>query len=185
MAHYEDLLANLKLRSRADKHGILPDLDLALKYTNQGTAGSLEESVKSGEGRIEVGLSSSGNYRRTVEKARFEMSRLAVTSAERLFSLKKDEIKREVKFALRNLSRAEKNIGIQEEQIDQAKGKLELAKVKFSRGMAGNFDLIEAETELREAEISLISAVIGYIVGSYRLRTAMGTLLDREGRVTF
>ena len=185
MVHYEDLLANLKLRSRADKHGILPDLDLALKYTNQGTAGSLEESVKSGEGRIEVGLSSSGNYRRTVEKARFEMSRLAVTSAERLFSLKKDEIKREVKFALRNLSRAEKNIGIQEEQIGQAKGKLELAKVKFSRGMAGNFDLIEAETELREAEISLISAVIGYIVGSYRLRTAMGTLLDREGRVTF
>jgi outer membrane protein len=185
VAHYEDLLSNLRLRTRADKHGILPDLDLALKYTNQGTAGSLEESLKIGDGRVEVGLSSSGNARRTVEKARYEMSRLAVTSAERLFSLKKDEIKREVKFALRNLSRADNNIGIQEEQILQAKGKLELAKVKFSRGLAGNFDLVEAETELREAEIGLISAVIGYIVGSYRLRTAMGTLLDKEGRVTF
>jgi outer membrane protein TolC len=51
--------------------------------------------------------------------------------------------------------------------------------------MAGNFDLMEAETELREAEIGLISAVIGYIVGSYRLRTAMGTLVDKEGRVSF
>lgn len=51
--------------------------------------------------------------------------------------------------------------------------------------MAGNFDLIEAETELREAEIGLISAVIDYIVGGYRLRTAMGTLLDKEGRLVF
>jgi outer membrane protein len=185
VAHYKDLVSNLRQRTRADKHGLLPDLDLALRYTNQGTGGALEEGTQSGDGRVEVGLSSSGNARRTVERARYEISRLAVTSAERLFSLKKDEIKREVKFALRNLSRAEKNITIQEEQIDQARGKLELAKVKFSRGMAGNFDLVEAETELREAEIGLISAVISYIVGSYRLRSAMGTLLDKEGRVSY
>jgi outer membrane protein len=185
ISQYKDLLSNLNQRSRANKHALLPDLDMAVKYTNQGTAGSLEESIKSGDSRVEVGLVSSGNSRRTVEKAQYEMSKLALTSAERLFSLRKDEITREIKFSLRNLLRAEKNIDIQEDQIDQAKGKLELSKVKFSRGMAGNFDLVEAESELRSAEIGLISAVIGYIVGSYRLRAAMGTFLDKEGRVTF
>ena len=185
VAHYQDLISNLGLQSRASKHGILPDVDLALRYTAQGSAGSLGESLKSGSDRVEIGLSSTGNARRTVEKALYEMSKLDIVAAERLFSLKKDEIKRDVKYALRNLFRAEKNMAIQEDQIEQSTGKLELAKVKFSRGMAGNFDLMEAETELREAEIGLISAVIGYIVGSYRLRTAMGTLVDKEGRVSF
>lgn len=182
---FQDMISNLELQSKVAKHNILPDLDLTLKYTAKGSDVSLSRSIRNNRGSFEVGLVSSGGVKRTIERATYEKSKLVIKSAERILSLKQDEIKREVKFVLRNLYRAEKNIDIQEEQIGQAKGKLELAKVKFSHGIADNFDLIEAESELRQAEISLISAVIEYIVGGYRLGAAMGTLIDKQGRLRY
>ena len=180
----KDLIANLELQARTAKHNILPDVDLTLKYSSKGSDSALKESLKTNKGSVELGLATSGNVSRTREKAAYERSRIAIHSASRLMDLKCDEIKREVKFSLRNLYRNMKNIEIQKEQITQAKGKLELAKVKFSRGMAGNFDMIEAETELRTAEISLISAVIQYIEGQFRLKAAMGILIDKQGKVS-
>jgi len=179
----KDLIAYMELQAKAAKHNILPDIDLTLQYSSKGSDSGLKESLNRNKGSVEIGLASSGNMSRTREKAAYERSRIAIQSASRLLGLKQDEIKREVKISLRNIYRARENIAIQREQIIQAKGKLELAKVKFSRGLAGNFDLIEAETELRSAEINLISAVIQYIEGQYRLKAAMGTLIDKQGKV--
>ena len=58
-------------------------------------------------------------------------------------------------------------------------GQLELARVKFRRGLADNFDLIEAETQLRRAQTGLVSSVVSYVVGTYRLRAALGKLVER------
>ena len=179
----KDLIANMELQAKAAKHNILPDMDLTLQYSSKGSDPSLKSSLNRNKGSVEIGLATSGNVSRTREKAAYERIRIAIQSASRLLGLKQDEVKRDVKISLRNLYRSRENIAIQGEQITQAKGKLELAKVKFSRGLAGNFDLIEAETELRSAEISLISAVIQYIEGQYRLKAAMGTLIDKQGKV--
>ena len=97
-------------------------------------------------------------------------------------SLQRDEVARQVKSGLRNQRKSEQRIIIQQEQIKQAEGKLELARVKFQHGLANNFDLIEAEMELRRAQTNLLSAVLNYIVGTYRLRGAMGSLLERPER---
>ena len=181
---YGDMIANLERQSRAAEHGLLPDVDLTVRYSSRGRNADLGESVRANTGSVEVGLATTGATSRTQERALFEQSKIAVTGARRLLELKRDEITREVRFALRLLQRTEDNIAIQREQINQAKGKLELAKVKFSRGMANNFDLIEAESELRSAEINLVSAVIQYIEGQYRLKAAAGTLIERPGRTT-
>jgi outer membrane protein TolC len=58
-----------------------------------------------------------------------------------------------------------------------------LAEVKFNHGLADNFDLIEAETELQQAQVSLVANRIDYIVGRYRLRDALGTLVPCEDRL--
>ncbi|MFH2043010.1 MAG: TolC family protein [Acidobacteriota bacterium] len=181
---YGDMIANLEQQSRAAGHGLLPDVDLTVRYSSRGRNADLGESVRANTGSVEVGLATTGASSRTREKALFEQSKIAVNGARRLLELKRDEITREVRFALRLLQRTEENIAIHRDQIEQAKGKLELAKVKFSRGMADNFDLIEAESELRSAEINLVSAVIQYIEGQYHLKAAVGTLIERPGRTT-
>lgn len=183
LQQFQDMIDNIEMQSEVTKQNILPDLELFFRYSAQGSEKKLDQSLKGIKGSMEVGLVSSGNAIRTSEKAEYQRSLLIIKSSYRIFELRQDEIKREVKFSLRNLTRADKNIDIQQEQIKQAKGKLELAKLKFARGMAGNFDVVEAETELREGEINLISAVIDYIVGQHNLRAVLGTLINKQGKV--
>jgi outer membrane protein TolC len=77
-----------------------------------------------------------------------------------------------------SLLKAAERMQIRKEQINQASGKLALAEIKFGYGMANNFDVIEAQTELQTARVNLLAAKIEHIVGRYRLRAAMGTLIE-------
>jgi outer membrane protein TolC len=181
LKQFLDMISNLELQENVSKHNTLPRLDLELKYSSRGTHRNILESFNARNGTVEVSLASTGDLSRTVERMGYRRSKVALKNARRLLSLRRDEIKRQVKNALRSLQRLEKNIKIQEEQIHEARGKLELSKVKFSHGMADNFDLIESEAQYRQAEVDFISSVIGYIVGTYRLESVKGTLLEDYG----
>jgi outer membrane protein TolC len=90
----------------------------------------------------------------------------------------RDEIERDVRSQLEALRQTEDNIAIREAQIATAEGKLELARIKFRYEMADNFDVIESENELERATVDLLAARTDYIVGLYRLRSALGTLIE-------
>jgi len=92
----------------------------------------------------------------------------------------RDIIRTEVKSRLDALANRAQNIHLRKEQIVQATGKRRLAEIKFSHGMGSNFDFIESETELLHAKVNLLSSKISYIVGQYRLRATLGTLITNE-----
>jgi outer membrane protein len=165
--------------SRVAKHNTWPDLDLVLNYSRFGSGENFGDGTKFDRDSWNLGLVTSTDLARTAEHAAYDQSLLNVRVARRNAGLLHDEVIREVKRNLRNLSVSEKGITIQEEQIRQSKGQLELAQVKFRWGLANNFDLVDAETELRRAETNLLSAVLDYIIGSHRLRAALGTLIER------
>ena len=164
------------------RENIWPNLDVVFNYSRFGSGDRFKESTGFEEDSWGVNLVTSTDLARTTQRAAYDQSLLNVRAARRNKSLERDNVARQVKRDLRNLRRSEKGIAIKEEQIGQVKGQLELAQVKFRWGLANNFDLIQAETELRLAEINLLSAVLDYIVGSHRLRAALGTLLERPER---
>jgi outer membrane protein TolC len=175
----KDTLAESRRRSRLAEYDIQPDLDLSLSYARFDTASDFSRSLEFGQDSISVNLLTTSDMARTAERARYQQSLLNVSAAARNLELERDQVIRDVRGALRELQREEKRITLQEDQIRQAQGKLELAQVKFNRGLANNFDVIEAEAELRTAESNLVSAVSTYIVGTYGLRAALGTLLEK------
>jgi outer membrane protein TolC len=177
-----DGVKETKRRSRVAKHNIWPDLDLVMSYSRFGREDSLARVVAFDRHVWGVSLAASTDLERIEEKTAYDQSLISVKSARRAESVLNDEVIREVKREIRNLRRQEQRIKIQEEQIRQSKGKLELAQVKFRWGLANNFDVIDSETSLRRAETNLLSVVIDYIVGSYRLRSVMGTLVERPDR---
>jgi outer membrane protein TolC len=81
---------------------------------------------------------------------------------------------------LQALGKDLERIQIRREQLRQAEEKLALAKIKFNYGMADNFDVIETETERQRARVDLLSAEIDYIIGTYRLRSVLGTLIEKK-----
>ena len=175
----EDTVKESHRMSKIAKHNTLPELNVALTYSQFGSDDQFGRSLSLNDNSWGVSLVSSTDLARTAARASYDQSVLSVRGAERNRDLLKDEITRQTRRELRNLMRLEKRIGIQQEQIEQATGKLELAKVKFQRGLANNFDMIEAEGQVRNAQINLLSVVVDYIGGTYRLRSVMGTLVDR------
>jgi outer membrane protein TolC len=177
-----DTVREAKRLSRVAKQNTRPNLDLVFNYSRFDSGDTFGDSTGFDKDAWGVSVVTTTDLARTAERVAFEQSLLSVNGARRNDSLQRDEVVREVKRDIRNLRRSEKAIAIQEEQIRQSKGQLELARVKFRWGLADNFDLIDAETQLRTAQTNLLSAVLDYIVGSSRLRATLGTLIERPER---
>ena len=175
----KDNIREAERLSRVAKHNIWPDFDVVLNYSRFGSGENFGDSTGFNQDTWNVGLVTSTDLARTVERAAYDQSLLNVKVAHRNYNLLRDEVVREVNLNFRNLRSYENSITIQNEQIKQAKGQLELAQVKFRWGLANNFDVIDAETKLRNAQTNLLTAVINYIVGTNRLRGSMGTLVER------
>lgn len=163
---------------RMSKNNLFPQVDLVTNYTRLGNDDAFNGITRLSEDFWSVRLISETDYARTAEKATYQQSRLAVKRAKLNRFARIDTIKREVRQLYDALNKAQERMQIRNDQIDQARGKLALAKIKFGHGMADNFDLIEAETELQEARTNFLAAQIEYIVGMYRLRAAIGTLIE-------
>jgi outer membrane protein TolC len=166
-------------KSRVAEKGLLPDVELVASYHNNAFSDDFSDFSSDSDEFWSVGIRSSTDFSRTREKAAFQQSLLEVRKKKLQYQGRKDEILSDVKKQLDALHKGEQRIHIRQEQIMQATGKMRLAEIKFSHGMGNNFDLIESETELQRAETNLLTEKCNYIVGQYRLRAALGTLLAR------
>ncbi len=174
----DDDIEEARRSSHLARNNLYPQLDLVANYNRLGNDDNFTGAAGLSEETWTINLVGSTDWSRTVEKATYRQSLLSVKRAQLSRSTRMDNITREVRQNFDALQKARERMQIRDEQINQAKGKQALAKVKFNHGMGNNFDLIEAETELQEARSNLLAAQIEYIVGMYRLRAAVGTLIE-------
>jgi len=173
-----DLLESER-KSRVAKRGLLPDIKLVGTYRRKTFPGDFSEFDVDSDEYWSIGLTSSTDFSRTREKAIYQQSLLEVRRKKLQLQTRSDEIISEVKNRLDALKQEEQRIALRQDQIIQAKGKMRLAEIKFSHGMGDNFDLLESEIEYQQAKTNVLSEKNAYIVGQYRLRAALGTLLAR------
>ena len=175
-------LDQLNERRRAAKiaeHYLLPDLTLSADYTRSGLDDDVSHDMfQRNDDTWRLFLTSSTDFARSSEKNAYQQSLIALKSTELNLADAKDQLSKEVRSQMDTLEKTKERIRLMEAQIHNALGKLELAEVKFNNGMADNFDMIEAETEHHRAKLQLLSAQIDYIVGTYRLRKTIGTLIE-------
>jgi outer membrane protein len=166
--------------SRLAKKNLYPELNLVLNYSNAGRARHFSNSCTSDRENVwGVGVTTATNINPVADQIAYEQSLIAIASASRGIDQTEATLILEVKKAVRQLDRAFERIHLQEDQIKTAQGELHLAKVKFDRGMADNFNIIQAEKTLRSAQQNYWSALIDHIVGEYQLLAAMGLLIDK------
>jgi len=165
-------------KSRIVKHSLWPDFNLIMDYERAGISEDFSQSMDFEENTWSVSLTGGTSWPRTAEKAAFSQSLISIKTERLRLELTCDEIQREVRGQLEELKEAENSINIRQEQIKTAEGKLALAKIKFRHAMADNFDVIESETELGDAKVNLLTARTEYIVGTYKMRSVLGTLIQ-------
>jgi len=169
-----------KRMARIAADNLYPELNLILNFNNSGADEMFHRSCfTKRQTTWAVGFSTSSDFDQTAQDAAYEQSILGINAAERNYDQTQASITLEVKKALRNLDQTFKRIALQKEQIHTATGELRLSLLKFNRGFANNFDVIQAEKSLRSAEISLFGAVVDHIIGQYQLLSTLGLLADK------
>lgn len=179
----EDAIVEARRRSRVAQEDTKPELNLEVSFTRSGASSRSFPGDFPSDNAWGISLGSTTDIQRTSQRAAFDESLLSIRSVVRQQAGIRDEVTNQVKREIRSLQRQETAIANQEEQIRQALNQLELSKVKFQHGLASNFDLIEAEIALRRAQTELVSTVIDFIIGQYRLRAVLGTLVERPERL--
>lgn len=170
-------IAEARRKEKVAKQNTLPDLELKLGYTRQGETEDFENFLLPDQDIWSLALTGSTDWNRSAEKAALTDSRLNIDRSRLNMESSREKIIREVRTVLNALNASEERIALRREQIHQAAGKQRLAKIKFQYNEADNFDLLEAESQLEQARVALISDEIRYIIDGYRFRAAMGTLI--------
>jgi outer membrane protein TolC len=160
------------------KQNILPELNLEMSYRRRGQAGEFDEAFLFNEDVVSVGLSSSTDLARSAEKSAWMQSRIAAGRQQLHFEDTRQNIARQVRTVHNSLEKSRERIALRRQQMAQAFGKQKLARVKFQYDEADNFDLIESQVQLQRAKVNLMQDEVRYIVDGYRLRAAMGTLIE-------
>lgn len=166
-------------------NALLPQLDLQLSY-GQTTSNDpfVTQYLPATQRQWSVSLQASSDLERSAEKSNYHRAELRAESLAITLETKTLDIQRQIRQQELALEEARQRILLRQDQIRHAEGKLALAEVKFTHGMADNFDVIEAESELQRARTNLLVTEADYAVGIYNLKAMAGHLLDTPPLVT-
>jgi len=168
-------LDELKRQVALARHNLLPRADLAVTYD---TYNLFDSDNTEPDEYWSIRLVSDTELSRKREKATLSSRQLELQRKKLAVEQARERVKEEIGNRLNALVQAEKRLHIRRRQIRQAEKKLARAAIKFRHGMADNFELISSESDLQRSRINLLQVETDYIVGTFRLRRSMGTLLE-------
>ena len=176
-----DRIDDARHSQAVSKQNLLPPLDLNIRYEQRGIGDSLGSSFNFQDDAFNVFLSTSYALDRTSERASFALSQIDVDARRRSLKLTEYNVANEVRASARNVQRVGKSIVLQERNIDFAEKQMRLATLRYQRGLASNFDIIDAENNLIRARNNYVSLVTDYHVARIQLKRVSGTLdVDKE-----
>jgi outer membrane protein TolC len=172
----QDRMDDARRSLSVSRQNLLPRLDLNLRYQQSGLGETFRESLSLNDGGVGVFLSTSYPIDQSAERASVAQSNIDLAAKRRAVRLLEYNVTREVRAAVRRVERVGKSIVLQERNIEFAKKQLRLASLRYQRGLASNFDIIDAENNLISARSNYVSLLAEYNVALIELKRVTGTL---------
>ena len=158
------------------RQNLLPQLDLTVAVSKLGFGLSYGESFDAGDTRVNVFLSTSYPLERSAERANKAISELDVERQRRDLRQLEQAVEGEVRSAVRDIQRIRKSVELQRKSVEFAEQQLRLATLRYQRGLASNFDVVEAEGNLVTARSALVGLLTDLQVARVQLLRVLGTL---------
>jgi outer membrane protein len=171
-----DRVGDARRAASLAKQNMLPDLNLNLGLNQLGFGSSFGSSWNALDRRVEVFLSASYPIRQTTLKANRAVSELQLGVQQRGVRQVELEIERQVHSAWRDLDRIHQSVAVQLQAVDVAEKQRRLAVLRYQRGLASNFDVVDAESNFVVARSSLVGLLTSYAVSRLELQRVTGTL---------
>jgi outer membrane protein len=181
LAEERDRVSDARRQVAVSRQNVLPQLDLNLRYSESGIGASLRNSLDFRVKAFDVFFSTSYALDHSSESAALAQSQIQLESRQRGVRLAEHNIQNEVRTAVRNVERIGKSILLQERNIDFAEKQHRLANLRYQRGLASNFDIIDAENNLIQARSNYVSLLADHHVALIQLKRVTGVLdLEQE-----
>ncbi|HEY9887530.1 MAG TPA: TolC family protein, partial [Candidatus Obscuribacterales bacterium] len=150
---------NEQLR-RAELATLGPQVDL---FANYSISDLLTDSESSFEDNYAFGARVSWTlFEGGAAQARARQRELDIEIAEQSFEETRNTIRLTVESAYFNLQSNLTNIDTARLAVEQAQEALELAILRFDAGVGTQLDILNAQSELTDAEVNLVQAIVGY-----------------------
>jgi outer membrane protein TolC len=110
------------------------------------------------------------------KSARIQKNRIQLNQLENQKIFLDDNIALEIYQARTNLTNDLNILNVQKENITLAQEVFEMAKIKYNEGVGSNFEVVEADAALIEAEINFLAALYDGLIAKVDLEKALGIL---------
>jgi outer membrane protein len=192
-------LANDDTSIRLAHNGLLPDLRLSGNYSTSGVGGNLFDTTTNqlvssgglgdslnqlfGFGFPTYGFTLSLNLPIKNRGAQADLGNALVARRRDLYSDRqlREQITLEVANAVHQLEEAKLSVAASKQALDLAQKNLAAEQRKYELGSQTIFFVLEAQTELAQAELGLLQAQVNYQVAVAAVDHATGDLLNPYG----
>jgi outer membrane protein len=171
----QDQIEDARRTASLSRQNLLPDMTLNLRYTEQRGGGATGPSVVTNK-RWESFLSASLPLERAADVGQLQLANLDVKARERNYAQRRYEVESEVRAAHRDLLSLARSIETQSGAVSVADQQLQLANLRYQRGLASNFDVVDAEGSLLAARSSLVQLLAAYQVQRLDLERVIGRM---------
>ncbi len=205
LAHRPELLQQelsidaLEINERLARNATLPSLNLNAQYGFSGLGGTLNEAEPIPQA-LKSGFSDSWNsvtgwdFPAWALGVTFSMpignNEAEATLVRRRWELQQGEARlrsmqqmiiQQVRVAVRALSDGAANIDAALASVELAERNLEAEQTKFDNGLSTNFQVLQIQEDLAQAQLTLIQAYLSYRRAMSGYRVATGSLLTEHG----
>ncbi len=171
-----DQIADARRSAGLAKQDLLPQLDLNVEITRFGFGPTFGQSLRAMDQRVDVFLTTSYPLESAAARARKATADLRVAGAQRSYRQRELEVEAEVRAAVRDLERMMKSVQLQKTNVELATQQQRLAILRYQRGLATNFDVVEAEESLVTARAALVNLLAEFQIGRVHLLRTTGDL---------
>lgn len=172
-----DRVGDARRAERVAHWNLLPQLNLEVGYAK---AGLVPDAIAAPVGSLatgwRLGLSSDYSLNRSTANAAAASAAIGVRAATRSVQEAELQIAEDVRRADRDWSRTAAAIDLQTKAVAMAERQLRLAEIRYERGVAGNFDVTDAENNLYQAHTALVAAQAAHALAGLTLRRVVGAL---------
>jgi outer membrane protein TolC len=158
------------------RQNLLPQLDLRVGVAGRGLGESYGSAWRAADRQVTFGIETSLPLERSADRADRAQAEIQLSASARTLRQRELEIEAEVRRAVRELEQIRKSVHLQKTAVEVAEQQHRLATLRYQRGLASNFDVVEAEESLVLARSALVSLLSRYQVERVELLRVLGTL---------
>lgn len=158
------------------KRDLLPDVGVSLILEQRGEGDTIEGAVELDQTNWAFQIQMNSPLNSMSEEAAVTRKSLEQARLRREGKSLRRKIVREVRDGLADLKTAELQHQLNRRQLEQADLALDLAKIRYEKGLSDNLDMLDAEAAFSDAELAISRSLVAYNNAAVRLAYVMGIL---------